>query len=64
MSSVALVLWIPISAAALLAFFPGYRLTSRLNVLASLLTLAAALSLFGVDRGTPIRVGFAGKEQR
>jgi hydrogenase-4 component F len=53
MSSVALVLWIPISAAALLAFFPGYRLTSRLNVLASLLTLAAALSLFGADRGTP-----------
>jgi hydrogenase-4 component F len=36
---------IPSAAAALLAFLPGYRLTSRLNMLASLLTLAAAALL-------------------
>ena len=40
------VLGVPAAAAALLAFLPGYRLTSRLNVLASALTLAAAASLF------------------
>jgi hydrogenase-4 component F len=36
---------IPGVAAILLALLPGYRLTARLNVLASLLTLLAALSL-------------------
>ena len=49
----ALVLLIPIGAAALLALLPGYLTTSRLSVLASLLTLMAALSLFFVDRGSP-----------
>jgi hydrogenase-4 component F len=44
----AAVLLIPISAAALLALLPNYRLTARLNVLAALLTfLAAAALLFG-----------------
>ena len=43
--SVTLILVIPIGAAALLALLPGYRLTSRLSVVASLLTLVAALSL-------------------
>jgi hydrogenase-4 component F len=40
------VLVIPAVAAALLAALPGYRITARLNVLATLLTLLAALSLF------------------
>ena len=40
------VLVIPAVAAALLAVLPGYRITARLNVLATLLTLLAALSLF------------------
>ena len=40
------VLVIPATAAALLAVLPGYRITARLNVLATLLTLLAALSLF------------------
>src|SRR5258707_15122074 len=43
--AVTAVLAIPAAAAALLAVLPGYRLTSRLNVLAAFLTLAAALSL-------------------
>jgi hydrogenase-4 component F len=50
---VELVLLIPIGAAALLAALPGYRLTSRLSVLASLLTLIAAASLFFVERRVP-----------
>ena len=40
------VLIIPIVAATLLAVLPGYRLTSRLNVVASLATFLSALSLF------------------
>ena len=47
------VIAIPIIAAALLAALPGYRLTARLNVLASLLTFAMALLLFVVDRSQP-----------
>ncbi|MGF1627818.1 MAG: hydrogenase 4 subunit F [Alphaproteobacteria bacterium] len=43
---VTLVLAVPIAAAAILAVLPGYRLSARLNVLASLLTLVAAASLF------------------
>lgn len=43
---VLLVLLIPAGAAALLALLPGYRLSARLNVLASLLTLLSALLLF------------------
>ena len=42
----ALVLIIPASAAALLAILPGYKLSARFNVVASFLTLVAALSLF------------------
>ena len=42
----ALVLLIPASAAALLAVLPGYKLSARFNVVASFLTLVAALSLF------------------
>lgn len=40
------VLLIPLAAAALLAALPGYRLTARLNIGASLLTFIAAASLF------------------
>src|SRR5258708_11239468 len=43
-----LVLAIPAMAAAVLAVLPGYRLSARLNVLASFLTLLAAASLFFV----------------
>src|SRR5215471_14016129 len=40
------VLIIPALAAMLLAVLPGYRITARLNVLATLLTFLTALSLF------------------
>jgi len=43
------VLLIPAIAAALLAVLPGYRLTARLNVLASLATFLTAVSLFVVE---------------
>ena len=43
------VLLIPALAACLLAVLPGYRLTSRLNVLAAFLTFATAVSLFVVE---------------
>jgi hydrogenase-4 component F len=43
------VLLIPALAAALLAVLPGYRLTSRLNMLAAFLTFATAVSLFIVE---------------
>ncbi len=43
------VLLIPAVAAALLAALPGYRLTSRLNVLAALLTFLTSVSLFLVE---------------
>ena len=46
--AVTAVLVIPAATAALLAVLPGYRLTSRLNVLATFLTLVAALSLLVV----------------
>ncbi|HEY6258173.1 MAG TPA: proton-conducting transporter membrane subunit, partial [Xanthobacteraceae bacterium] len=42
---VAGVLLVPAVAAALLALLPGYRVTARLNVLATTLTLLCALSL-------------------
>jgi hydrogenase-4 component F len=44
--AVTAVLVIPATAAALLAVLPGYQMTARLNVLATFLTLLAALSLF------------------
>ncbi len=46
-------LLIPIGSAALLAVLPGYRLTARLNVVASLATFLSALSLFVVERPPP-----------
>ncbi|HEX5795226.1 MAG TPA: hydrogenase 4 subunit F [Geminicoccaceae bacterium] len=49
------VLLVPLGAAALLALLPGYRLSSRLNVLATLLTLLAALALFVTERPAPGR---------
>jgi len=47
------ILAIPAASAVLLALLPGYRLTARLNVAASLATLLAALSLFVVPRPAP-----------
>ena len=47
------VLLIPICSAALLAILPGYRITARLNVVASLLTFLSALSLFVIERPQP-----------
>src|SRR5476651_1652369 len=43
------VLLIPAVSACLLAALPGYRLTSRLNVLAAFLSFATAASLFVVE---------------
>jgi hydrogenase-4 component F len=40
------ILLIPATAAALLAVLPGYRVTARLNVAATMLTFLCALSLF------------------
>lgn len=40
------VLFIPAFAAALLAALPGYRITARFNVLATLLTFLASVSMF------------------
>jgi hydrogenase-4 component F len=51
----ALILLIPIGSAALLALLPGYRLTSGLSVVASLLTLLAAVALFTVEPAEPGR---------
>jgi hydrogenase-4 component F len=50
---VALIVGIPVLSAALLAVMPGYRLSARINILACLLTLLAALSLFVIDRPAP-----------
>ena len=47
------VLVIPVVAAAVLAALPGYRLTARLNVAASFLTMLAALSLLVTARPQP-----------
>lgn len=44
------VLLVPAATAVLLALLPGYWLTARLSVLATLLTLAAALSLLFFER--------------
>ena len=43
------VLLIPAVSACLLAALPGYKLTSRLNVLAAFLTFATACSLFVIE---------------
>ncbi|HLZ05465.1 MAG TPA: hydrogenase 4 subunit F [Bradyrhizobium sp.] len=50
---VILVLVIPVIAAAVLALLPGYRLSARLNMLASGLTFVASLSLFFADHSRP-----------
>jgi len=47
--ALAAILLIPAISAAILAVFPGYKLTARLNVLAALLTFLTALSLFAVE---------------
>jgi hydrogenase-4 component F len=52
------VLVIPIGMAAVLALLPDYRLTARLNVLASFLTCLAAISLFFIERPEPGRYLF------
>ena len=52
--ALAAVLLVPLAAAAVLALLPAYRLGARLNVLATLLTCLAALSLF-VSRPPPGR---------
>ena len=44
--ALAAVLLIPVFAAALLALLPGYRITARLNVLATFATFVSAVSLF------------------
>jgi len=48
------VLIIPAAAAAILALLPDYRIASRVNITAALLTLLAALTLF-IARPTPNR---------
>ncbi len=54
-NGVTAVLAIPLAAAIVLALAPGYRITARFNMLASLLTLLAALSLLITARGEPGR---------
>jgi len=48
-----IVLIVPLGAAALLALLPSYRLTARLNMLATLMTLSAAVSLFVSEPPVP-----------
>src|ERR1700756_2852835 len=47
--TLAAILLIPAMSAAILALMPDYRLTARLNVVATLLTFVTALSLFVVE---------------
>jgi hydrogenase-4 component F len=47
--ALAAILLVPAISAAILAVFPGYKLTARLNVLAALITFLTALSLFAVE---------------
>lgn len=51
--SVTAILLIPLATAALLGLLPNYRLTARLNVLATFCTFLAATSLFFIDRPEP-----------
>jgi hydrogenase-4 component F len=51
--AVAAILFIPAGAAAILAALPNYKASSVVNVIASLLTLLAALSLFITARPAP-----------
>ena len=50
---VSTVLLIPLLTAPVLALLPGYKISARINVLASLATLLAASSLFFLDRPEP-----------
>jgi hydrogenase-4 component F len=47
------VLLVPLCSSLLLAMLPGYRLTARLNVVASMATLVAALALLAGGRPQP-----------
>jgi hydrogenase-4 component F len=49
----AVVLIVPLTTATMLALLPSYRMTARLNVLATLLTLIAAMALFVSEAPTP-----------
>ena len=51
--AVAAILGVPLTAAAILAVLPGYRQTARLNILAALVTLVAAASLYFLPRPPP-----------
>jgi hydrogenase-4 component F len=51
--AVTTILVTPLTAAILLALLPSYRLTARLNILATLVTLLAALSLFAAEPPPP-----------
>jgi len=51
--AVAFILLIPVIAGGMLAVLPGYRLTARLNVGASLLTFLVALTLLWAERPAP-----------
>ena len=55
---IAAVLLIPVVAAVLLAALPGYRLTARINVVATLATFLVALSLFFSPRMLSQKSGF------
>lgn len=50
-TGVVAILVIPVAAAAILATLSDYRISARLNVLASFLTFLASLSLFSGDHG-------------
>jgi hydrogenase-4 component F len=52
------VLAVPLAAAAVLALLPNYWLTARLNVLATFLTLCAAVGLLFAEQGAPGRYLF------
>jgi hydrogenase-4 component F len=52
MNGLMVVIWVPAGTAALLAFIPSYRVSSRLNVLASFITFLAALSFFTSDHAS------------
>jgi hydrogenase-4 component F len=51
MTSIALVILLPLGGAAVLAFMPGYRLSANCNVGVMLATFAAGVSLFFVPKG-------------
>ena len=53
MTPIALILLIPVVAAAVLAVLPGYRLSAALNMIASGLTFLAALALLVLPRPAP-----------